>query len=195
MKDFFRANTTKTVTVDAFLQKAGVPFAVPEVANGPAYLTGDIWRRLSSAVLVYGTVLEAGANRFAAEQLQSRFLDRYESQVPIYKDFEATEDVLRHRDVVFVGRPESNSALSAWAGRLGLDYPQAAFQIDGKWHASERDALVFAATNPLDASHMVLIYAGNDALRTVKSLDAGAEHAQYVLLEDGKPHAAFLKQP
>ena len=140
-------------------------------------------------------MLEAGANRYAAEQLQSRFLDRFESLVPIYKDFEATDDVLRHRDVVFIGRPEANSALAAWADRIGLDYPQAAFRIDGAWHGSERDSLVFAASNPLDASHMVVVYAGNDALRTVKSVETGGEQAQYVLLEDGKPHAAFLKQP
>ncbi len=195
MKDFFRANTTRPVTAEAFLAKAGVKYAVPEPGNGPAYLTGDIWRRLSSAALVYGTVLDAGSNRYAAERLQARFLDRYESLVPIYKDFEATEDVLRHRDVVFIGRPEANSALAAWAGKLDLDYPQAAFRIDGKWHASERDALVLAAGNPLDAARMVLVYAGNDALRTVKSVETGPQQAQYVLLEDGKPHAAFLKRP
>jgi len=122
-------------------------------------------------------------------------LDAYEGQVPIYKDFEATEEVLRHRDVIFVGRPESNSALSAWASRIGLEYPQAAFQLDGQWHASERDALIFAAGNPLDATHMVLVYAGNDALRTVKSLEAEAAPAPYILVEDGKPHPAFPKRP
>jgi len=194
MKDFFRANTTNTVTSGAFLQKAGVPFAVPDPGEGPAYLTADIWRRLHAAVLVYGTVLEAGANRYAAEQLQSRFLDRYESQVPIYKDYQASDDVLREHDVVFVGRPEANSALAAWAGEIGLDYPQAAFRIDGTWHAAERDALIFAAGNPLDAAHMVLVYAGNDALRTVKSVNAGAEEAQYVLMENGKAEGAFLKR-
>ena len=53
-------------------------------------------------------------------------------------------------------------------------------------HASEREALVYAASNPLDALHMVLTVAGNDALRTVKAsrLEAPAE---YVLLDDGNP--------
>ena len=141
-------------------------------------------RRLASAVIVYGTVREAGANRYAAEQMQTRFLDRYESQVPIYKDFEVSDDLLRHRDVVFVGRPEANSALAAWAEKLGLSYQGASFKIDGEVHASEREALVYAAKNPLDASHMVLTVAGNDALRTVKAsrLEAPAE---YVLLNDG----------
>ena len=38
----------------------------------------------------------------------------------------------------------------------------------GQPHASERDALLLAGKNPLDPAHMVLVVAGNDALRTVK---------------------------
>ena len=186
MTDYFAANAAKTVTAQSFLDKAGVRFEFTEPADGPAYLTRDITRRLGSAVIVYGTVREAGANRYAAEQMQTRFLDWYESQVPIYKDFEVSDDLLRHRDVVFVGRPEANSALAAWAEKLGLSYQGAGFKIDGDVHASEREALVYAAKNPLDAAHMVITVAGNDALRTVKAsrLEAPAE---YVLLDDGNP--------
>ena len=89
--------------------------------------------------MVYGTVREAGANRYAAEQMQTRFLDQYESAVPIYKDFEVSEELLRHRDVVFVGRPEANSALASWAAKLGLLHQGASFRINGEVHASERE--------------------------------------------------------
>ncbi len=186
MGDFFAANSTKTVTAQSFLDKAGVGFDFAEPGEGPAYLTSDITRHLASAVLVYGTVREAGANRYAAEQMQLRYLDRYESEVPIYKDFEVSDELLRHRDVIFVGRPEANSALAAWADKLGLAYQGAAFQMDGDLHASEREALVFATKNPLDAAHMVVTVAGNDALRTVKAARAEAP-AEYVLLDDGNP--------
>src|SRR5208283_3935744 len=97
-------------------------FDVPEPGDGPAYLTSDIGRRLATAVIVYGTLRDAGANRYAAEQMQSRFLDQFESRVPVYRDFEASDDLLQHGDVVFVGRPEANSALAAWAGKLGVEY-------------------------------------------------------------------------
>ena len=186
MTEYYAANTTKTVTAQSFLQKAGVSFEFTEPADGPAYLTNDITPRLASAVIVYGTVREAGANRYAAEQMQTRYLDRYEAQVPIYKDFEVSDDLLRHRDVVFVGRPEANSALAAWAQRLGLFYTGAGFRIDGDVHASEREALVYAAKNPMDGAHMVLLVAGNDALRTVKASQLEAP-AEYVLLDDGNP--------
>jgi hypothetical protein len=184
MSDYFAANTTKTVTAQSFLAKAGVPFDFKEPADGPAYLTTDINRRLATAVIVYGTNREAGANRYTAEQMQSRFLDQYESRVPIYKDFEVSDDLLQHRDIVFVGRPEANSALAAWAEKLGVDFHGAEFKADGAIHADERQALLLAAKNPLDPSHMVLVVAGNDALSTVKAMrgQAPVDHAVY---EDG----------
>ena len=194
MRDYFALNTTKTVTAQSFLDQAGATFTV-EVGDGAAYKTTDIRDRLHSAILVYGTVREAGANRYAAEQLQKRFLDVYESAVGIRKDFEVTGEDLRQRDVIFVGRPEANSALAEWSERLGLDYSENVFRLDGDAHASDRDALLFAAKNPLDQSHMVLVVAGNDALRTVK-LAASMwdwKTGEYELVEDGKASAGFRK--
>ena len=192
MRDYFAANTTKTVTAQSFLDQAGAAFAV-DAGEGPAYVTTDIEARLRSAILVYGTVREAGANRYAAEQLQKRFLDRYESAVPIRKDFEVTDEDLRQRDVVFVGRPEANSALADWSGRLGLDYSENTFRLDGKAHADERDALLLAGKNPLDPAHMILVVAGNDALRTVKLANNMRDwkSGEYELVEDGKASAGF----
>ncbi|HLY18244.1 MAG TPA: hypothetical protein VKR61_13520, partial [Bryobacteraceae bacterium] len=196
MRDYFAANTTKTVTAQSFLDQAGVPFAV-EAGEGTAYLTTDIGNRLRSAMLVYGTVREAGANRYAAEQLQKQFLDWYESAVPIRKDFEVTEDELRTHDVIFVGRPEANSALAGWSERLGLDYSGNAFRIGGATRASERDALLWAGKNPLDQTRMVLVLAGNDALRTVKlARNVGDwKTGGYQLVEDGKATVGFQAPP
>jgi hypothetical protein len=190
MRDYFAANTTKTVTAQSFLEKAGLNPSLAELddidpPDGPMYLMNDIWRRLPSAIIVYGTLRDAGANRYAAEQWQQTFLNDYESQVPIYKDFAASDDLLRDHDVVFVGRPESNSALAAWSARLGIDCQGAAFKINNEVHASEREALILAAENPLDAAHMVLVVAGNDALSTVKAQEADLTSDEYMIVRDG----------
>lgn len=201
MNDYFAANTTRTVTAQSFLDRAGVDKAGAHLEDidppdGPAYVASDIWRRLASAAIVYGTGADAGSNRYVAEQLQKEFLGRYQSEVPIYKDFEASDDVLRHRDVVFVGRPEANSALAAWSAKLKLDYSGAAFKIDGDVHASEREALILAASNPLDDTHMVLIVAGNDALSTVKAEAESLSANEYIVLKsDGDATRGFLAQP
>jgi len=201
MSDYFAANATKSVTVESFLEKAGLDksgFQLERVdpPPGPAYLTNDILRRAASAVIVYGTLREAGANRYAAEQMQSRFLDRFESQVPIYKDFEASDELLRNRDVVFVGRPEANSALALWSAKLPLDYEGAAFTINGQAHTSEREALILAVENPLDAAHMVLVVAGNNALSTVKAEGADLSADNYIIFRtDANPTKGFTTSP
>lgn len=189
---WFAENTTKTVTAKSFLDKAGVPFEFAEPAEGPAYSVGDIGRRLATAVIVYGTQREAGANRYAAEQLQAQYLNQYESQVPVYKDFEVTDELLAHKDVIFVGRPEANTALAAWAKQIDLDYQAAVFKINNQTHAGEREAIAFAAKNPEDPSHMVLVLAGNDALRTVKLATGGArfEQTPFVITADTRTPTA-----
>jgi hypothetical protein len=191
---WFAENTTKTVSAKSFLDKAGVSFEFIEPADGPAYTVSDIGLRLDTAVLVYGTQREAGANRYAAEQLQAQYLNQFESRVPIYKDFEVNDDLLAHKDVIFVGRPEANTALAAWAKQINLDYQAAVFRIENQTHAGEREALSYAAKNPLDPAHMVLVLAGNDALRTVKLATAGSrfEQTPYVITGEARPGAVAM---
>jgi len=117
--------------------------------------------------------------------LQTRYRDRNQRELPIYKDFEATDAQLAHKDVIFIGRPETNSALAAWRGKIGLDYQAAVFKVDGKTYGSERSSLVFASKNPLDPAHMAVVYAGNSPLETALSLNATEEKPWFVL-EDGK---------
>ncbi|HYL76312.1 MAG TPA: C45 family autoproteolytic acyltransferase/hydrolase [Bryobacteraceae bacterium] len=194
MKDYFAAHSTKTVAAQSFLDAAGVKFALPQDKGGVMYVASDIAGRFKSAILVYGTVTDAGANRYAAEQLQKHYLDWYESMVPIRKDFEATDEELRTHDVIFVGRPETNSALAAWKGRIGLESDGGLFRIDGKDHASETEALVFAAANPLDHRHMVLVLAGNNALETVRLASAGMNRSEYTILDFGNETSSGFRK-
>jgi Phospholipase B/Carbohydrate binding domain len=205
MKDFFDKNTTKTVHASDFIASAGPAqqglFAkwlngtgLPDTAEGPMYSAGDLRRRLSSTIIVYGTLIEAGANRYAAEQWQKQFLDQFESAVPIRKDFEVTERELADHDVLFIGRPETNSALAAWAKPLALDYDGTVFQLAGKDHSSENDAMVLAGTNPMNKRRMVLIAAGNSPLGTVQlTRGPGFGPMQYQVYDSGRPgESGFL---
>jgi hypothetical protein len=187
MTEYFSANTTKTVTAQSFLDKAGTTFDWAEPGDGPAYLPDDVDRRLDSAVIVYGTKSEAGTNRYAAEQLQGRYRDDWQVEVPVLRDFEVSDAELRQRDVIFIGRPEINSALAAWAEKLGLDYDRGVIKVKDKVYASERNALVYAAKNPLNAAHMVLVFAGNSPAQTVEALKQTEAQTPFIVLEDGKP--------
>ena len=187
MTDYFAAHKTQTVTAQSFLDAAGVGFALPADKGGAMFVASDIHERLSSAILVYGTRTDGGANRFAAEELQKHFFRSLEHQVPIRKDFEVSEEELRTHDVIFVGRPESNSALARWQDKIGLESSGGMFRIQGQDHASETDAVVLAATNPLDQRHMVLVLAGNSALQTVLLTKTPAwADTQYSIFDSGK---------
>jgi hypothetical protein len=195
MRDFFEKNTTKTVHASDFIAAAAKPAffetwlngtGLPEAADGPAYTAGMFRRKLATAVIVYGTEAEAGANRYAAEQWQKQFLDMYESIVPIKKDFEVSDQDLANRDVFFVGRPETNSALAREAKQIALDYDGGVFRVAGKDYASENDALVWVAMNPDTHTHMVVVAAGNSPLSTVLAARAGLGNAQYQVVESGR---------
>lgn len=210
MRAFFEAHTTRPATTASFREAAaraaGKPLntfferwlndtGLPNDPGGPAYLASDILQKLGSALIVYGTNADAGANRYAAEQLQTHFLDRFESAAPIRKDFEATDDDLRAHDVVFVGRPEANSALAAIAQRIRLEYRGAEFRINGSTYASEYDALILAASNPLNSKRMVVVFAGNSALETVRLASATPPGAEYAVYAKGTEIMAGFRLP
>jgi len=194
MSDFFAAHKTKAVTAQSFLNAAGVKFVLPADPGGPTYLVSDINDRLGSAMLVYGTRADAGANRYAAEELQKRFYRALETQAPIRKDFEVSEADLRTHDIVFVGRPETNSALAVWQDKLGLDASGGLFRIAGQDHASGTEALAWATPNPLDGHRMILVLAGNSPLETVLLTKAQLNETQYSIFDAGKEIASgFFK--
>lgn len=190
MKKFFAENTTKTVQASEFIRASGHQAlftkwlratGIPDDPGGAVWLASELRRVLANVVIVYGTEEEAGANRYAAEQLRSALTDMYESQPPIFKDFEVTPDSLRSRDVVFIGRPATNSALAAWKSAIRLPWEGTSFNFENKDHGAGDDGLVFAASNPLDAKHMVLVIAGNSPIETVRLASQNFRQAPYVI--------------
>lgn len=96
------------------------------------------------------------------------------------------DNELQAHEVIFVGRPETNSALAAWQAKIGLKYDAAVFSVEGKEHASENDALIWTAANPLDRKHMVLVMAGNSPLETVRLAGQPAPPEQFAVYRSGK---------
>ncbi len=209
MKEFFETHTTKSVSTADFTAAAEKAAGKPMQAFFAKWLDGvdtasepgavfvgqNLRRRLGSALIVYGTTRDAGANRHAAELLQSHFLDGFESRTPIRKDFAVSDEELARHDVVLVGRPETNSALAALNSQIGLAYHGASFRINGEDHGSENEAVMLAAQNPLNPSRMVLVLAGNSALETVRLASTPPGRWEYAVFDAGKQTASgFLKR-
>ncbi len=206
MRDFFNKNTGKAVHAADFVAAVGSAqqalaakwlneTGLAGAPEGPIYMASAIRPRLGSAILVYGTLAEAGANRYAAEQWQKLLLNQFERAVRIYKDFEVSEAELRDHDVIFVGRPETNSALAPWAKGLALDYEGSVFRVEEKDYASENEALIWTAANPENRAHMVIVAAGNSPLSTVLLARGGFGSYQYQIADAGRAsESGFVKQ-
>lgn len=179
LRDFFARNTTKTI------RAADFPAAPPSVTlpeNPPLLLA--LMPRLATTVIVYGTVSDAGANRHAADLLQSGLNRWFEQRVPVLRDFELTPEILRSHSVVFVGRPETNSAVHA---RFPAQFDGAAFTLDGRTYAHERDGVACAAANPGNSSELLVLLAGNSAVETVRLAAFQPEPFTWQLTRQGKP--------
>lgn len=119
-----------------------------------------------------------------------------EHEIPVRKDFEVTDADLRSHDVIFVGRPETNSALAAWQTKLGLQYEGDAFHMDGEDYPSEYDGLVVAGVNPLDPKRLAIVVAGNTALQTVKMVKSFPPHgAEFTVYENTREIASGFTSP
>jgi hypothetical protein len=201
MREFYAANTTRAVASAAFQGAASRAaghsldrffadwlegLGIPGDKGGPSRTASEIEARLGSAIIVYGTMAEAGANRYAAEQFLEQH-DFLQTSPPIRKDFEITPEELASHDIVFIGRPESNQALAAIAAGIGLEYNGAAFQAAGQTYASEYDGLAYAAPNPSDLRRMVLVLAGNSALETVRIAKNSSPSRALTVYRSGKP--------
>jgi hypothetical protein len=201
MRSFYQQHAGKAVTSSEFqlaaeqatghplgdffsqwLDRTGLPGGL-STARVPVF----IGERLDSSLIVYGTVREAGSNRYAAEQIQQKFMNWFEHEIPVRKDFEVTDADLISHNVIFVGRPETNSSLAAWKAKLGIQYEAAAFHIDNEDYPSEYDALVIAGVNPLDPKRLAIVVAGNTALQTVKLANSFPPHgAEFTVYENAK---------
>ena len=115
---------------------------------------------------------DAGANRYAAEQFQNAALELVRERSPHSQGLRTDRRRsahARHR----VHRPagiEFGACGYRIAYRARLQWRRCSV-MDGADHASEYEALQFAAANPLDPKHMVLVIAGNSALETVKAVN------------------------
>jgi hypothetical protein len=112
------------------------------------------------------------------------------------KDFELSDADMRSHELIFVGRPDTNSALAVCQSQIGLKYDGASFSVSGKDYASESDSVFWAAANPFDAKHMILVVAGNSPLETVRLAAAAPQPRQFVVYSAGKEiESGFAGEP
>jgi hypothetical protein len=182
MDDFGRAHAGQPVSTDAF-RKSAEAAAHGDLerffrswlteARLPADPGGGFWSIDSfeaepeRALIVYGTVKEADAQREAAEHLQRAIAQRGPNlRVPIQSDQEVSENDLKSHHVLLIGRPDSNGVARRLAEALPLGFGAASFTLRSETYSHPATAVIAAGPNPLDRRYEVVIFAGLSAEST-----------------------------
>jgi hypothetical protein len=139
------------------------------------------------ALIIYGTLKEAAAQKEAAELLQKKLLRRLANHlVPIKSDQEVSQGDLEKNHLLLIGRPHSNAIAAKCAGKLPVQFGPASFVVRGETYAHPESAVIAAGSSPFQSRLSCVLFAGLSAEGTwqcVQTLsNRGGQHAEVMLL-------------
>jgi hypothetical protein len=210
LDDFGRAHAGTAVETATFFQAAEKAHGKPLASLADAWLGADalaalgdtvrarhasrrFWsvdsfeRQLDKAVIVYGTLAEADAQREAAFHLQRKLAARWANlTIPVKADTEVSEHELKDVHIVTIGRPTTSRLTARLAGALPLTFGTVSVAIAGETYAHPHTAVVAAGPSPLAAGRSVVVFAGLSAEGTWSCVrrfpDHGGASAEVVLM-------------
>jgi hypothetical protein len=150
------------------------------------------------ALVVYGTLRDASAQKEAAGILQDRIARRWGNySVTIKPDTELTDEELKSHHILLIGRPSTNRIASRFASDLPVAFGPASFRVGEATYAHEGTAIVAAGANPLASSRFSLvIFAGLSADSTRASVgklfERGSSATPAVILPFGREARSIL---
>lgn len=165
---------------------------LPGTAGAPTWAVDSFEDEPEKALIVFGTLKDAQANREAAARLGKAIAGRWSNvTVPIKADSELTEDDWKAHHLLLVGRPDANAATSRAAGNLPVSFGPASFTLGDETYAHPGTALIVAGENPANPRFQVVAFAGLGAEATWHSVEhvgpRGGKHPDAVLLAEGSP--------
>ncbi|MDB5352708.1 MAG: hypothetical protein JWN86_3955 [Planctomycetota bacterium] len=150
------------------------------------------------ALIVYGSLRDVHAQREAASILQDRIARRWGNYtVGIKADTDVTDEEMKSRHLLIIGRPGTNALATRFADGLPVSFGAASFKVGDQAYAHSGSAIVAAGPNPLAASrYSLVIFAGLTAESTrncVAALfDRGSTPSEAVLMQAGSSPRPIL---
>lgn len=159
--------------------------------NGSPFTILTMDDELERALIVYGTLDEEVGNHEAAKLLQTALRRReHNVQPPIKADREVSDDELRGRHLLLVGRPATNAVAQRLAAPLGLDFGPRSVAVRGQLYTHPESAVLAAGDNPLDPRHSMVLVAGLSSLGTYQVVSGFADdvlgYAPIVVVPHGR---------
>jgi hypothetical protein len=137
----------------------------PEKTNN--YFTfSNFYDDFSKTVIVYGTTREIEANHTLALRFQKTAADRFtEILLPVKKDCEVSEEILKNNDLILLGGAYDNSLIKSIAENSGLKLGNSFFIWKDKTYSGSNDGLMIVLPNPYNQNKMVTLIISNSALQ------------------------------
>ncbi len=158
---------------------------------------------LEQTLIVQGTADEQPTCREAAAALQQALREHWSNiTVPVKTDREVTEEDLKTRHLLLIGRPDTNAVVSRFRDALPVSFGPRSFAVGGEVYAHAGSAVLVAAENPLERRRALVVIAGLDAASTLRAAPLLAHRdrrpAEVVVLpHDAGPRSLVLpaKEP
>ena len=214
MDDFGTANAGKEVTTAAFrahvekasgkklddffaawLEKPGLP---PQPGAGAPRTVLGFYPEVEEALIVRGTADDESGNREAAVALEVALRRRGANvEVPIKRDCDVTEDDLKGRHLLLIGRPAANSLTRRFQSSLPVTFGERSVKVRDEVYAHPDTAVLVASANPLNKRYSLVVLAGLEAASTVSAAqrlrERGLPAGEVVILRPGlRPRARVV---
>jgi len=174
--EFNTQNMPKRIIVDP-------NFDLLKIQRMPPVISELWWKRNRNPLVVYGTLVEAQANKAAAERFNSEVLG-LDKQV-IKADTEFSEEDLITPTIILFGRPETNLVAQRFEDDFPIRFDGNEFSYGGVTYVEPTQGVVQIVEKPWDHRGLIIMYAGlsGEATRRVlnKSELRKARSASYVI--------------
>jgi hypothetical protein len=128
------------------------------------------WEKgIEDTLIIYGTQAEAAANREAALRLQEVIARRWGNYRPAIKaDVDVTESQIQDKNLLLIGRPETNSLAARLQEQLPIKFGLRSFEVKGTTYAAAQSAVAVSGPHPHHAQRCMVLLAGLSAEATWK---------------------------
>jgi hypothetical protein len=160
-------------------------------SNGGPYSIFSFQADLEQTMIVYGTTDERDSQREAAAMLQQAIREHGSNiTLPIRADTEVTEDDLKHRHLLLIGRPETNALVKKYHKSLPISFGSGSFAVREDVYAHPDTIVLAAAENPANKRYSLVVLTGLGAASTQAAIPALTRHGGHPAEVMILPHGA-----
>ena len=159
-------------------------YEILKIQRMPPHLAW-FWDDYPNYVLIYGTSIEAEANKIAAERFQEDYLGNLSDIIKA--DTDVNRDDLKNKCIILFGRPATNKIYQQFGDIFPIKFDHNKFAWQGITYDQPTQGVAQIVRNP-NTQRMIILYAGlsEEATQNFCDLYLYDTNASYVIFESVK---------